>query len=113
MNAKHFLLIATTLLAFLWQITFENNPVFAQAPAQSVYDFRNPYAAAALLRAFTPSNREGHRKAWQSDRCRPREDSRRIQIRSDPVGLVIAARVLSAKSSEKISLARLLKEFRS
>jgi hypothetical protein len=39
MNVKHFLLIATTLLAFLWQITFKNNPAFAQATVskQPVY----------------------------------------------------------------------------
>jgi Domain of unknown function (DUF4410) len=33
MNAKHFLLIATTLLAFLSQITFKKNLAFAQATA--------------------------------------------------------------------------------
>lgn len=42
MKARHFLLVATTLLALSWQITSKNNPAFAQAtapaaPQRSVY----------------------------------------------------------------------------
>jgi Domain of unknown function (DUF4410) len=47
--------------------------------------FRNPYAAAAL-RAFAQGDRERRRKAGQPNRCRPRQNIRATQIRSDPIG---------------------------
>ena len=57
--------------------------------------------SSGALRAFAQGDREGRREAGQSDRHRPRKDIRRIQIRSDPVKSLIAARVFQARNSAK------------